>query len=197
MIKRFNGNEIDKLAEILNSDGVICVPTDTVYGLCAKISSEKAFKKLIEIKNRPINKSFPIMCTDVNQIKRIAIVNKISERIIHNFMPGPITLVLEKQETLPEFVTNGKDTVAVRLATSETLKELIILAGSPVFMTSANKSGMKECTNLDDVEKSCPLLDGMLAGNVVYGKSSTIVDCTSDEIKVLREGPISIDDIIK
>ena len=196
MVKRFNENEIDKLAEILNSDGVICVPTDTVYGLCAKISSEKALKKLIEIKNRPINKSFPIMCADMNQIKRIAIVNKISERIINNFMPGPITLVLEKQEPLPEFVTNGKDTVAVRLATSETLKELITLAGSPVFMTSANKSGMAECTNLDDVEKVCPLLDGMLIGNVVYGKSSTIVDCTSEEIKILREGPISIDDII-
>ena len=196
MVKRFNENEIDKLAEILNSNGVICVPTDTVYGLCAKISSEKALKKLIEIKNRPINKSFPIMCADMNQIKRIAIVNKISEKIINNFMPGPITLVLEKQETLTEFVTNGKDTVAVRLATSETLKELITLAGSPVFMTSANKSGMKECTNLDDVEKVCPLLDGMLIGNVVYGKSSTIVDCTSEEIKILREGPISIDDII-
>ena len=62
-------------------------------------------------------------------------------------------------------------------------------------MTSANQSGKKECTNLDEIEKNCPLLDGMMEGNVIFSKGSTIVDCTSDEIQILREGPISMEQI--
>ena len=64
-------------------------------------------------------------------------------------------------------------------------------------MTSANKSGEPECTTLDDIEKMCPFLDGMLDGNVVFCMFSTIVDCSSDEIRVLRTGPISIEQIMK
>lgn len=64
-------------------------------------------------------------------------------------------------------------------------------------MTSANKSEEPECTNLDDIEKACPLLDGMLDGNVVFGEASTIVDCSSEELKILRIGPISIEQIKK
>lgn len=63
-------------------------------------------------------------------------------------------------------------------------------------MTSANISGEPTGTNLDDIEKNCPLIDGMMEGNVVWGEASTIVDCGSDEIKILREGPISMEKII-
>jgi len=112
-------------------------------------------------------------------------------------MPGPITLVLKKNSKLPEYVTNGKDTVAVRMATSKLIQELIIKTGSPIFMTSANQSGKPECTNLDEIEKACPLLDGMVEGKVTYSKSSTIVDCTSGKIKILRIGPISLEEIIE
>ena len=197
MIRRYTENEIDKLASILKNNGVISVPTDTVYGICARINSEKAHDKLIEVKNRPINKSFPVMCADEKQIKNIAIVNKNAENLIRTFMPGPITLVLKKKNNIPDYVTNGKDTIAVRMATSKVLEELIKKTGSPLFMTSANKSGKPECTNLDDIEKACPLLDGMLDGNVVFGESSTIVDCSGEKIKILRMGPISMEQIIK
>ena len=110
-------------------------------------------------------------------------------------MPGPITLILKKNKELPEYVTNGKDTIAIRMATSKKIEELIAKLGSPIFMTSANQSGKAECSNLDEIEKECPLLDGMLEGNVVFSKGSTIVDCTSEKIKILREGPISINQI--
>lgn len=197
MIKRYNKNEIDKLANILNNNGVISVPTDTVYGFCAKIDSKKAHNKLIEIKERPENKSFPVMCSDEEQIRKIAIVNKNAEKIIRAFMPGPITIVLNKKNQLPDYVTNGKNTIAVRMATSKILEELIKKVGSPLFMTSANKSGELECKNLEDIEKMCPHLDGMLDGNIVFGRSSTIVDCSSNEIRVLRTGPISFEQIMK
>lgn len=191
MIKRYKQNEINELASILKNDGVISVPTDTVYGMCARISSKKAHDKLRSVKNRPENKSFPIMCADEEQIRSIAVVNEIAEKLIKTFMPGPITLVLLKKENIPDFVSNGKNTIAVRMATSKAIEALIKKVGSPIYMTSANRSGEPTCTNLDEIEKACPMLDGIMEGTVVFGEGSTIVDCTTDEIRILRTGPIS------
>lgn len=194
-MKRYKQNEIDELAQILKNDGVISVPTDTVYGLCSRINSQKAHDKLMEIKKRPINKLLPIMCADIEQIRKIAILNEIAEKIINAFMPGPITLILEKKPEIPNYINNGSKTIAVRMATSEELKQLIIKTESPIFMSSANQSGEPTCKNLDEIEKACPKLDGMMEGKILYGKGSTIVDCTSNKIKILRQGPISIEQI--
>ena len=197
MIKRFKQNEIDEIVEILKNDGVISVPTDTVYGVCARISTQKAHDKLVAVKNRPEEKSFPVMCANIEQIKSIAIVSKTAEKIIKAFMPGPLTLVLKKNKKIADYITNGKDTIAVRMATSDVLKEIIEKVKSPLFMTSANISGKPTCNNLDEIENACPLLDGMLEGKIIFSKGSTIIDCTSNEVKVLRPGPISLEKIIE
>lgn len=196
-MKRYTKNQIKELSNILKNDGVISVPTDTVFGICGSIKSKKAQEKLKSIKERPASKPFPIMCADIEQIKSIAIIDNKSEKIIRKFMPGPITIVLRKNSQLPEHINNGKETIAIRMATSNELKELIKILGCPVFMTSANKSGEEVCKNLEDIEKNCPDLDGMLEGKVSFGQASTIVDCTSNEIKILRRGPISENEIIK
>lgn len=196
-MKRYKENEIDELVRILKNDGVISVPTDTVYGVCACMNSEKAHDKLVIVKNRPKNKLFPIMCADEEQIKSIAIVDDRAEKIIKAFMPGPITLILKKNYNLPDYINNGNDTIAVRMATSKILEDLIRKVGSPLFMSSANQSGEKTCTSLDEIEKACPLLDGMLEGSVTFGKGSTILDCSSGDIKILRQGPILREQIDK
>lgn len=196
-MKRYTKNQIKELTKILKNDGVISVPTDTVFGICGSIKSKKAQEKLKSIKERPASKPFPIMCADIEQIKSISIIDNKSEKIIRELMPGPITIVLRKNSQLAEYINNGKETIAIRMATSNELKELIKSLGCPVFMTSANKSGEEVCKNLEDIEKNCPDLDGMLEGNVSFGQASTIVDCISNEIKILRKGPISEDEIIK
>ena len=191
MVKIYNENEIDELVYILKNDGVISVPTDTVYGLCGKIDSKKAYEKLLDIKERPINKAFPIMCADEKQVRKIGLVDKNVEKLISEFMPGPITLILERNENLDDYITNGKNTIAVRIATTKALVELIRKVGTPIFMTSANKSGEPECKNIAEIEKLSPLLDGILYGKYSFGKASTIVDCRFGEIKIIRKGPIS------
>ena len=195
MVKRFKQNEIDELARILKNDGIIAVPTDTVYGLCARIDSEKAHNKLIETKNRPVNKLFPIMCANKEQIKSIAKLNNIAEIIIDCFMPGPITLILEKKIQLPNSINKKYTSIAVRMATSKSLEKFIEEVGSPVFMTSANISGEPTCESLEEIEEKFPSLDGILEENSPKGKASTIVDCTTERIKILREGPISLKQI--
>ena len=158
---------------------------------------KKAHDNLVKAKNRPITKPFPIMCSDEEQIKSIAIINEKAEKLIKEFMPGPITLILEKRPEMPEYVNNGKPTIAVRMATSKEVKELIIKTGCPIFMSSANQSGEPTCTNLDEIENECPNLDGIMEGTVKFGKGSTIIDCVSKELKILREGPVTIEQIRK
>lgn len=196
-MKIYKQTQIDELAEILKKDGVISVPTDTVYGVCARMNSEKAHDNLIIAKNRPKSKLFPIMCADEEQIKAIAMVDKRAEKLIRAFMPGPITLILNKKPDLPFYINNGERTIAVRMATSNVLKKLIEKTGSPLFMSSANQSGEPTCTTLDEIEKSCPTLDGIMEGNVSFGKSSTIVDCTLEHLKIVRLGPITMEQIKK
>ena len=196
-MKRYKQNEITQLAEILKRDGVISVPTDTVFGVCARINSVQAHDNLVRTKNRPSDKLFPIMCADEEQIKSIAIVDEKAEKLIHTLMPGPVTLILKKRPELPEYVNNGSSTVAVRMATSKAIEDLIRKTGSPIFMSSANQSGEPTCTTLDEIEKACPTLDGMMEGKVSFGKGSTIIDCTSDKIKILRQGPVSMEQITK
>ena len=200
-MKRYSQDDIDTVIKILKDDGVISVPTDTVYGICARVNSFKAFHKLVEIKNRSTNKNFPIMCSDIEQIKSIGIVDKRVEKLINSFMPGPITLVLRKKNNTFFTINNGGERetneIAVRMATSSFLKEIIIGVGCPLFMTSANKSGMEVCKNLDDIEKMCPTLDGMVEGDVSFGEASTIVDCTDDNIVIQRPGPIAEEQVME
>ena len=200
-MKRYSQDDIDTVIKILKDDGVVSVPTDTVYGICARVNSIKAFHKLVEIKNRPTNKNFPIMCSDLEQIKSIGIVDKRVEKLINAFMPGPITLVLRKKNDNFLTINNGGERetneIAVRMATSSFLKEVIIGVGCPLFMTSANKSGMEVCKNLDDIEKMCPTLDGMVEGDVSFGEASTIVDCTGYNIVIQRSGPISEEQVME
>lgn len=191
-MKIYKQDETDELAEILKNDGVISVPTDTVYGVCARITSQKAHDNLVKVKNRPHSKLFPVMCANEEQIKSIAYINDKIELLIHKYMPGPITLVLQKKANLPEYVTNGNDTIAIRMATSKPIENLIIKTGCPIFMSSANISGKPTCTSIEEIEKTFPTLDGIMEGEVHFGKASTIVDCTTDVIKILREGPISL-----
>lgn len=196
-MRRYKDNEIDKLVEILKNDGVISVPTDTVYGVCACMNSKKAHDKLIEVKKRPEEKAFPVMCSNKEQISKLGIINENAKKIINAFMPGPITIILKKRKEVPDYVTNGKDTIAIRMATSKILEILIEKLESPIFLSSANQSGEDVCTNLDEIEKKCPLLDAILEGNTSYGEASTIIDCTMEDVKIIRKGPITEADIEK
>ena len=200
-MRRYSQNEIDELAEILNNDGVISIPTDTVYGVCARINSQKAFDNLVNAKHRPANKSFPVLCLDEEQIESIAIVNEKAQKLIRAFLPGPMTIVLKKKKEAFEYINNAgertSDELAIRILPLEFIKELIKKVGSPFFLSSANLSGQEVCKTLEEIEEVFPNIDGIVKGEVSFGKASTIVDCTNEEIKIQREGPISKEQIME
>lgn len=141
------------------------------------------------------------MCVDENQIRDIAVVNEKVKKLIHAFMPGPITLILNKKPEAFSYINNrGLKTtceMAIRMAPTKVLEELIKKLGTPIFMTSANISGKSTCNNLDEIENIFPTLDGIMEGKTLFDKASTIVDCTSQIIKIQRQGPISIEQIME
>ena len=200
-MRRYNQSEIEEVATVLKNDGVISVPTDTVYGICARINSSNAYLKLVSVKNRPSTKSFPVLCKDLEQIKSIATLDENAIKLIKAFMPGPLTLVLNKIPNAFSYINNAgtreTDELAIRMAPTPFLKELIKEVGSPLFLSSANKSGKDVCKSLDEIEIECPTLDGMVMGDVSFGEASTIVDLTGNNIKIQRQGPISEDEIMK
>ncbi len=141
------------------------------------------------------------MCSDIDQIKNIAIIDEKALKLIKAFMPGPITLVLNKRPDVLSYINNAgtreTDELAIRMAPTPFLKELIKKVGSPLFLSSANKSGKDVCRSLDEIEKECPTLDGMVMGDLSFGEASTIVDLTGNDIKIQRQGPIKEEEIMK
>ena len=131
------------------------------------------------------------MCANINQMKEIAHINKEAEKLIKKWMPGPLTIILKKKSIISDNMTNNKDTIALRMATSKELEQVLIEINTPIFMTSANKSGEKPCTTIEEIKKTFPEIDLIIEGEIKYGEASTIVDCSKEKIEVIRNGPIT------
>lgn len=173
--------------DVLKKDGIIAYPTDTVYGLAIRYNSNKALENLINRKKRPKEKSFPIMVSNLKMLKKVAIVDERSEEIINRLMPGALTVVLNKKDET--------GTIAIRMAHEETLKKIIEELNEPIYLTSANLSNYPTCNSPDEIVMY-NLADVIVSGETKEGIASTIVDLTSEDIKILRQGPISLDDIL-
>ena len=191
-MRRFQNSEIGAMAEILRANGCIAVPTDTVYGIMA-MANGITKEKLYEIKRRPKSKAFPLMFSDPSQLKEYAAADERAMAVIEGLLPGPLTLILAGK---PKDGEEREATYAVRMA-SGVLRELIKALDAPVYLTSANLSGMPECRNADEIEQQCPGLDGILEGSPRFQKASTIADLTGDEIRIVREGPVSKEEILR
>ena len=187
---------LTEAAEILKNGGLVAFPTATVYGLGANGLDEKACKRIYEAKGRPSDNPLILTIGDLDGLYKI--VGKVTEnakKIIDAFWPGPITLVLPKADCVPETVTGGLDTVAVRYPSNKIARELIKIAGIPVAAPSANSSGKPSPTRASHVEfdlngKIEMIIDG---GAADWGLESTILDVSEDKPVLLRPGAVTQD----
>lgn len=188
-------HDIKEIVKVLKEDGVIAYPTDTVYGLAVRFSSKNAKDNLINKKNRPKEKSFPIMVSDIDMMGSIACITKRDEKIIKSFMPGPLTVILNKKDNIEDWVNDSKKTLAIRMASDNYIKKIIEELKEPIFLTSANKSNEAVCTSVEEIENK-ELADLIVRGIPGNDKASTILDLSNEEIMILRQGPISLEDIL-
>jgi len=190
--------DISKAVDILNADELVAIPTETVYGLAGNIYSEKAIKSIFEIKKRPFFNPLIVHIPSVDILETI--VSHIPEKaklLADAFWPGSMTLVLKKQSTIPDLITAGKDTVAVRVpnhpVTIELLKQLLF----PLAAPSANPFGNISPTKPEHVERYFKndinmVLDGGACAN---GIESSIIGFENDEPIIYRLGALAIEDI--
>ncbi len=189
---------IHKAAKALQQGDVVAFPTETVYGLGANALDATAVAKIFEIKQRPFFDPLIVHVDSYEMVKEIvAIVPYIAERCIKAFWPGPLTLVLPKNTIIPQIVTAGLDTVAVRMPQHEIAKKLIQISGVPIAAPSANPFGYLSPTTADHVasqlgDKVEIILDG---GQCPVGVESTIIKIENESITVLRHGGIPIEEI--
>ena len=199
--KEMNNDELEEVAEIIRNGGVVIFPTETVYGIGGNALNTETIKKIYEVKKRPSSKPLSILVKDKDEIGKYAqITSEIEKKIIDNFMPGPITLVLKKKENIiPEIVTAGNDTIGVRIPNNNIIAQVLKSCSLPIAAPSANISGQPSSTKLEDViDDFNGKVDAMIDGGECTEKvSSTVVQVVDGKVRILREGVITIEDINK
>lgn len=176
----------------LKNGGVVAIPTDTLYGLAADVFNIDALARVYEIKQRGAV-ALPVLVSSWGQVKRLAKdLPAQTEELVARFWPGALTLVVDKASNVPDRLTAGMPTVAVRMPDHPVPIALINGLGGPITGTSSNISGGPDLTTLTEVvEQMGNRADYVLEfGPEPKGTASTIVDLTSDAPKLLREGEV-------
>ncbi|MCD8180867.1 MAG: threonylcarbamoyl-AMP synthase [Firmicutes bacterium] len=190
--------DINEAGKIIRNGGLVAFPTETVYGLGASALDAFAAKKIYAAKGRPSDNPLIVHICDKNQIEKIAAeIPPSAKTVIDKFMPGPITVILKKKPCIPDDVTAGLDTAAIRFPSHETAQRLIRAAGVPIAAPSANLSGKPSPTKAKHVINDMTgridaVIDG---GSCAVGVESTIIDFTGEKPVILRPGGVTYEDL--
>ena len=194
--------DLIKCKAIIDNGGLIVYPTDTIYGLGCDPYNKKSVEKIFRIKKRLLNKALPILASDIRHVEKIMFLNDRGRKLADSFWPGPLTIIgILKDNDIPKLITAGRQTVGMRIPnnieTLNLLKYCNFLVG-----TSANISNENSCIYAEDVLKS-PLAgyDAIVIGDddkpkePFSVKGSTIVDISTSNLKIVREGVIKSETI--
>ena len=190
--------QVDEAVSILKRGGLVAFPTDTVYGLGAWSHHQQAVERIYQVKERLRNMPLPLLLADSSQIGEVAErVPETAWLLVTKFLPGALTIVLPKSKSVPDFITAGGMTVAIRIPAHPIPVALVRGLKAPIVGTSANLSGKPSSLTADEVyaqfgDKVDLIIDG---GRCLGGKESTIVDVTGEVPVVLREGAIAREEL--
>lgn len=197
-----NPNVIKEAVEVLKKGGSIVYPTDTVYGLGVNPFDDFAVGRLFRIKKRRTDKPIPLIVKNVAMAKKLAYIGPRKEKILRALWPGRVTVVLYKRDIISNLVSAGTNTVALRIPKSDFCLNLVSIFNSPVTSTSANISG-EQATNdpkviIERFRKEAYKPDLFIDAGVLETKEpSTVLDLTKDKLKVLRAGPVKLEDLMR
>lgn len=191
-------DSIDVAAEFLKNGEVVAIPTETVYGLAANALDSEAVKKIFKAKGRPSDNPLIVHISDISEIHSL-VSNFLQDakKLANNFWPGPLTMIFHKSDVVPFITSGGLDTVAIRFPESEIARNLIKKVQFPLAAPSANSSGFPSPTSymhvLNDLNGKIPAI--LKGPNCSVGVESTVIDMTSDPVRLLRPGKISAKEI--
>jgi L-threonylcarbamoyladenylate synthase len=185
-------------ATTLKSGGVVAIPTDTLYGLAADPWNPVAVARVFAIKGRPADRALPLVAADIAQVRQwIGELDVVARRLAERFWPGPLTLVMHAPDGLAPEVAAGSATIGVRVPSHAVPRALCAAFERPLTATSANLSGHPATDDPDRVAAQLSSgLDLLLdSGTTRGGPASTIVDVTHREMRLIRAGAVSWEDV--
>jgi L-threonylcarbamoyladenylate synthase len=194
------GDDPDAIAtalEVLQRGGLVAFPTDTVYGLGARVLDPRAIKRIYRVKSRQETKAIPVLLANAAELTKVAQnIPPNADQLAARFWPGPLTIIVWRRPDLPPEISSDK-TIGVRVPDQRLALQLMTVAG-PLAVTSANISGEPSLSTAEEVFQALNggielILDG---GKTRGGEPSTVVDCTRAMPRVLRPGPISEEEIL-
>lgn len=188
-------NIIEEAGTVIRQGGLVAFPTETVYGLGANALDEEAVKKIFVAKGRPQDNPLIVHVADFDLEPLVKNIPEVAVKLMESFWPGPLTIILEKSELIPDVTSAGLSSVGIRMPSNNISRELIRAAGVPIAAPSANISGRPSPTEasrcVEDLEGRVDFILG--GGSCQVGLESTIVDCTSSPPCVLRPGGVTLD----
>lgn len=196
--KNITDSELMDVSHEIRNGKIVVFPTETVYAIGVNGLDEKAIKRLYEVKQRDITKPINLIVSSLEMINMIAKdITPLEYKIIKEFLPGPLTIILKKKNIVPNVLTNGGDTVGIRMPDNDIALKLSKYSNTPIAAPSANISNRPSGTNIksiyNDFHDNVDIyIDD---GESKFGIASTIVKVENNEIKILREGPITLNDI--
>ncbi|MBP5574346.1 MAG: threonylcarbamoyl-AMP synthase [Bacilli bacterium] len=188
--------EFENALKALNNHQVIAFPTETVFGLGVFFDDEKAYQLLNEIKRRKEDKPYTMMLDATNKISDYAFLDEKYLPIINKYMPGSLTILLKSKSNVPAYVTHNTGVIGIRIPSNKEALELLKYVKKPLLVPSANRCDEKPALNDEEVEAIFgDEVKAIIKGKAIGGLPSTIIDLTGEQIKIVREGPISIEEL--
>ena len=183
-------DRIQQAVDVLENDGVIVYPTDTIYGIGCSIYSKKGVERIRRLKGREATKVFSILCSDLKDLSRYARnVSNPAYKLMRRMFPGPYTVVLEASREIPRLMHGKRKTVGIRVADNRICQAIVTGLGHPIITTSANRSGEDPGVDPYLIEDAIGAhVDLVIDGGVLYSAPSTIVDLSEMPFRILRPG---------
>lgn len=188
----------EEIINTLNNGGVIAYVTDTVWGLGCLPDNEKAVKKIYEIKKREAQKPLILMSNEVyNLLDYVKPIPKVGQQLIKKYFPGALTIVTDKSDKTPDYITSNMSTVGIRIPNNKVFKEICEIVPSHVLATtSANLSHQPSAKTYDQALENMTGLADLIIEDYGYhakGLESTVVGVMNNELRIFRQGAITID----
>jgi len=187
-------DDLAKAIKILKKGGIVIFPTDTAFGIGCRIDDEDAVRRLFTLRKRPETKAVPVLVSSLHMVEKYVkeIPQDVIERLIKPYWPGALTIVLQsRSDKVPNLVRGGGETIGLRVPDHLTTLALINGVGVPILGTSANFAGEATPYTLESMDKELvKLVDFVVPGECHTKEASTVIDCTQNQWKILRQGAV-------
>lgn len=187
-------DQIEQASRILKDGGIIIYPTDTAFGIGCRIDDSQALEKLFRLRQRPLNKPMPVLFDSIDLVKEyVTDIPPQAEMLMEKYWPGALTIILPANRDKLAKLVVGETGIGCRIPDHEVPLTLIKKLGVPIIGTSANFAGEPTPYTVEDLNpKLIELVDFVVKGKTYVQETSTVIDCTQKDIKILRQGAIRI-----